>query len=106
MYVYLQEEEKRLKRQEKLKLDKERQQKREEEMKEKHKQQPEDQKRHQAEASKKVPIEVPPRRHDVLMKQFEQLLGGALAKVPVVATPKVCRVLPAKQTTGEGETNQ
>lgn len=60
--------------------------KHEEEMKEKQKQLLIKQKQQQSEANKKVPTEAPLRSHTSLKKQFEELLGGAMAKVPVVTS--------------------
>ena len=92
------EEEKRLKRQEKLKQDRERHLKHMEELRGqqeelKRKVEEELQKKPPAEALKKSSNEnVTSSKHNELMKQFEKLMGGAIAKVPVVATPKITRV--------------
>ena len=47
--------------------------------------------------------DAPTSKHNELVKQFEKLIGGAIAKVPVVATPKITRTLTAGKSGDSSE---
>ncbi len=47
-----------------------------------------------------------PSKHSELVKQFERLLGGTVAKVPVVMTPKISHVLKSGNSSSSEKTNK
>ncbi len=47
-----------------------------------------------------------PSKHSELVKQFERLLGGTVAKVPVVMTPKISHVLKSVGKSGNSSSSE